>query len=226
MVEKVVALAQVVVIRHLRDQIGRAQQVADDALAIATYLDPLQRHFIAGEVHQLGGGAGLGGKADRGQERLQEVGAAAHVEQGEGRAVADVFFIAPTDIAGIMEQRQDHAEAHAPCAQAALGDLAGVMAVHQAHHRQRAIQAVLRVVVPGVTADVTGQAAREQFSEGVESRLQRFQIRIRIAPRDDRATGLADLARIGDVDRIGHIKAGPSVTHSASDEQRQIGRPV
>src|SRR3546814_1561506 len=50
---------------------------------------------------------------------------------------------------------------------------AALMSVDQARHRQRTVEAVLGVVVPGVAAGIAGQGARVQAAEGLERVAQR-----------------------------------------------------
>src|SRR3546814_11372607 len=76
---------------------------------------------------------------------------------------------------------------------------AALMSVDQARHRQRTVEAVLGVVVPGVAAGIAGQGARVQAAVGLERVAQRSQIGLRMQPGEQFADRGADVVRMRDV---------------------------
>ena len=52
-VEAVAAFLEVTAIGHLREHVGRAEQVADATIARVVEADVLERYFVAGEVDDL-----------------------------------------------------------------------------------------------------------------------------------------------------------------------------
>src|SRR3546814_9401754 len=75
---------------------------------------------------------------------------------------------ASANVSGVMKQRDQHAEHTAMRAESLRSRHAALMSVDQARHRQRTVEAVLGVVVPGVAAGIAGQGARVQAAEGLE----------------------------------------------------------
>jgi hypothetical protein len=101
-----------------------------------------------------------------------------------------------SDVSGVMEQGDDHAQHGAARAQLALLADAAVVAVQQARHGQRAVQAVLGVVIPGVAAVVARQPAGVKLAEGGEGVIQRLRIDAGIARLEHRFHCGAHLGRV------------------------------
>src|SRR3546814_19420622 len=80
---------------------------------------------------------------------------------------------------------------------------AALMSVDQARHRQRTVEAVLGVVVPGVAAGIAGQGARVQAAEGLERVAQRSQIGLRMQHGEQCADRGADVVRMRDAYQVG-----------------------
>src|SRR3546814_3646587 len=68
---------------------------------------------------------------------------------------------ASANVSGVMKQRDQHAEHTAMRAESLRSRHAALMSVDQARHRQRTVEAVLGVVVPGVAAGIAGQGDRK-----------------------------------------------------------------
>src|SRR3546814_15016976 len=79
------------------------------------------------------------------------------------------------------------------------------MSVDQARHRQRTVEAVLGVVVPGVAAGIAGQGARVQAAEGLERVAQRSQIGLRMQLGEQCADRGADVVRMRDAHTVGDV---------------------
>ncbi len=71
-IEPVPALLQVTAIRHLRNHVGRAQQVTHLDVARVGDLDLCERDFVTGEMNDLGGDRYRVREPDHRQVFLQE----------------------------------------------------------------------------------------------------------------------------------------------------------
>src|SRR3546814_13702273 len=73
----------------------------------------------------------------------------------------DTTLFRSANVSGVMKQRDQHAEHTAMRAESLRSRHAALMSVDQARHRQRTVEAVLGVVVPGVAAGIAGQGDRK-----------------------------------------------------------------
>ena len=170
-VEPVAAFFQITAVGHLRDHVGRAQQVTelDVARVGDDCADLFEAALIAGEVHHLTGDVRPMTKADGRQILVHEVRAARDVVAGELCAVAGRLAVR-AQIADVMKQRQQQTQLTALCAQG-LRRVAvrEFIAGHQPRHSQRDVQRVLLIVIDRVDAVIAGHATGEGQVEIVES---------------------------------------------------------
>jgi hypothetical protein len=110
-VQEVAALLGIVAIGHLRHEVGRAEQEPELPVLGVGDPDGVERHLVAGVVHQPLRELRLGLEADRRQEFGQELAAARDVAERELGAVAELGLVDAADVADVVEQRADHAEA-------------------------------------------------------------------------------------------------------------------
>ena len=75
------------------------------------------------------------------------------------------------DVAGVVEQRGDHAEDRTLGSEALVGQVRAVVADDQARNGERAVERVLQVVIDGVAAVVAGKLPVEQSLEVAERGL-------------------------------------------------------
>ena len=198
-VQELTAFLQVHAIGHLPDQVGGADQAADQAVLRVGDVDVLDFHLVAGEVHQLRRDRDLGGEPQSGQVGGDEVGAAADVDLGEHRAVRDFGLRAPLHVAGVVEQRHQHAEHGAPCAELVGRRAAALVAVDEARHGERDVERMPDVVIQRVAGEVAGEAAFEQRAEVVEGARQPNEVLSRVAGGEQGEDRVADPLRILDI---------------------------
>lgn len=106
--------------------------------------------------------------------------------QRELRAVS-FLVVGLADIAGVVEQRGDHAENRALLPELICRTRRTLVAVNQACHCQGAVEAVLGIVIPGFAAKVTAKLSYVQIDEGIERNVYRLQIDIGVTSAQNAA---------------------------------------
>ena len=133
--QPVTALLQVAAIRHLRHQVGRAQQLADDAMLGIVELDVAGGLLVTAVVHDLRRGRGGATETDADQISFEETRAPRDVSRRVLGAVLDVVVLVQ-DVAGVVEQRDDQPDLGAVRADPLARRRAALVAGDQPAHRQ------------------------------------------------------------------------------------------
>ena len=205
-IQPVAAFLEVTAIGHLRDDVGRSQQRADQPVHRIVELDRLHAPLVPGEVQDLARDFGEIGEADRRQVLLEETPAARHVRRRVLRALAMPGVLELADVAAIVEQRADHAQLEMALVDVRPVAARALVAVEQARHGERHVEHVLDVVVFGVAARVAGIFAAVHAHEVVEGVGERG----RLVTRVERAENARDFElhadRIGGVDPVGDVE--------------------
>ena len=175
-VQAVAALLQVAAIRHLCQQVRRAQQVPHDAVARVVHADLVERHLVARVMHDTGGDRYPVGKAHGRQVAGDEFRAAGDVIAREHGAVGHLGLRGLADVAGVVEQRRHQAYQRTLRPQPAALRRGPLVAREQAGGGQHDVERVLQVMVDGVHADVPGHRAREQPGEIVDGAAGRIEV--------------------------------------------------
>src|SRR6185295_16761889 len=87
---------------------------------------------------------------------LEESRAARDMLEGIFRAVLMPRIVEFAQIADIVKQRKDNAEAEKPRPEFAAAILGALVTVHQSRHRQRDVKRMLQVVVARVASVISG----------------------------------------------------------------------
>ena len=214
-IEEIAAFLQVHPIGHLADEVRGADHPAEHALVRPGHLDLVEVHLVAGEMHQPRRERGLGAEADLRQVRGDELGAAADVHLGEHGAVGDVALARAPQVAGVVKQRDQHAEHRAARAEALARRAHALVAVDQPRHGERHVERVAHIVVKGVAGEVTGKAALEQRLEIVEGARQGGEIAPWIARGEERDDRVAHALRLLHVDAIRDVVPVEPVVHGS-----------
>ena len=109
-IEPVVALLEIAAVRHLREDVGAAEQVADQPV-LGIDADLLDRHLVAGEVQRARGVRREIAHAELDEVVLEKAPAARDVRLRVLGAVGVPRVLAMTDVAAVVVQRGHDAEA-------------------------------------------------------------------------------------------------------------------
>src|SRR3954469_14444944 len=191
LVQKFAAFLEVHSVRHLADEVGRADQATEQAVPRVVHEDVVDLHLIAGEVHEARGRGRFGAEADSRQVRGDEIGAAADVHLGEHRAVLDGALRGAAQVAGIVEQGDQHAKDRTAGPEPVAGRAGAVVTVDEPRHRERHVERVAEVVIQRVAGEVARKAPFEQRFDIVEHPRQYRQINAGIAGDKERRDGVA-----------------------------------
>lgn len=209
-VQPVAAFLEVTAIRHLGEDVGAAEQVAEQA-QLRIHLYVLHRNFIAGEMHDAAGCRREFGQADFGQIPGHEIGAAADMGPGVFGAMTFVGIANPAQITDVVEQRAHHAYQETGFADG-LTSGSHHAPGHQPCHRQRDLKHMLHVVVVGLAAVVSGKFAAIQAADIGKDPHHAGRKLASVG-------GLVNLGnvdrhrqRTGRIDLVGHIVFGAAVT--------------
>ena len=210
-VEPLVALLEIAAIRHLRQQVGSAEQVADLAVARVGHADAAEGDLVAGVVDDACRDRGPVGQARRRQVLGDEARAAGDVAAGEDGAVGNLAFRLLADVAGVVEQRRDQPHQCPFGAKLKAIRCAALVTGQQPRRGEHDVERVLQVVVDGVDADVAGHAAREQAGEVIHRPCQHVEFCARPAAGIEFQHGLADRVGRADLNRIGDVVVAASM---------------
>ncbi len=168
-VESVAALLEVAAVRHLGEKIRRADQVPANNVAWIIKFDLVEIEFVACEMHDHAANANVLGQSEFGKVAAKEVSTARDMAKCELGAVAKVliaYFVAY--VAGVVKKGSDNSHLRAAGPQAICRLYATLIAGNKARNSQRHIEAVLHVVIRGITAQVSGVATGEESFEVVK----------------------------------------------------------
>jgi hypothetical protein len=118
------------------------------------------------------------------------------------------------DVAGVVEQRGDHADDRALRSEALVRQVRAVVTDDQARDGERAVEGVLQIVVDGVAAVVAGKLPVEQALEVAERALDAVERIVRpvlpeqLADCTAHRVGRADLHGVGDIEITAPILHG------------------
>ena len=172
-------------------------------------------------MHDLPGQFGVICKAQPWQQLRQEIRTAAHVRQRELRAICCTLVFA-SNVPRVMEQGDDHAK-HGSARSEAVGCCdAALMAIEQPRISQGAVQTVLRVVIPGVTAVIPRVGPRIQTGEDLGRAIYSPEIRLRMQVADETHDLAADITGVRDSHRVGHIVMISSIRFHSSLLRRLV----
>src|SRR5205823_1907174 len=159
-----------------------------------------------------------GAEAEHRQVLLEKARAARDVGAGEFGAVARVAIVRAAQIPDVVKEPRDQAHHGARASEAPGLVLLTLVADQQPRERERDVERVLAIVIDGIDAVITGDAARKQpleVLEGARERLHRQARPGRPVEHLDGAehgTGRAHLHAVGDVEI-----AAPDTGHCVTD---------
>jgi len=212
-IKEIAALLEVAAVGGLHDQITAGDHEAERAIQRVMDIDGIERHLVAGEMHDSRGQRRFFGKAQRRQVALQELAAALHVAQRVAGAVAGGITGA-ADIAGIVEQRDQDAELGAARADPLGRRHRLVVAIDQPRGAERTVETVLGVVIAGIGRRIAGQQAGMQFGEAAKRGLQACRLVAAVLSLQQASHGVQHVLRVGDADLVGDVvMVAPSRLH-------------
>ena len=223
-IETVAAFLEVAAIGHLRDQIARADQVTELAIAVIVEADLIELHFVAGEVHDLGRDRHPLGHADRRQVAADELRAAADVAERELGAVAMRLVVGLTNVAGVVEQRGDDAEDGALRAEALVGKMRAVVADDQPRDGERAVERMLQIVIDGVATVVAGKLAVEQPLEIAKRGLDAIERIVRPGLAEQVTDGASNGISRTDLHGVRDVEIAAPILHFVVGSRREQPR--
>ncbi len=168
-IEPVAALLQVAAVRHLGDQVRRAEHLPDAPRQVAVDADRFRAALVAGVVHDRGGRVGVAGQPLGPQVPAQVGSPAADVREGVLGAVRMSLVVVTAQVAHVVEQRAQDPHAEQRGRQPRAARTAALVAVHEPRHGERHVEHVLQVVERRVAAVEAGMAALVEPQHVVEA---------------------------------------------------------